>query len=214
VTIQIQSNGVVLKSINPNSQLLLDGISNIPSTSFRVNPDVSRQFLMSQAQVIQNQLNACAQLKSTALNTLKTDCMDGVADLLYILRDSVSSTLNDSTEKTNALQLTKPQVLRLVDKVALQVIPNQTLYDQFGAFRIQVLPILTQWLVQNDFTIISVTQGANGSVSINRDESVTYRPQGQANSDQFTVTIQDTEGDVAVKTITLVSPPSAKGKGQ
>ena len=68
----------------------------------------------------------------------------------------------------------------------------------------------------DSLTVASVTHGANGSVSINADNTVTYTPaSGFSGSDSFTYVPNDgsTDGNVATASVTVaVNPPAAVDK--
>lgn len=65
--------------------------------------------------------------------------------------------------------------------------------------------------------VVSVTQGAKGSVVINADGTLTYQPGKRASaSDTFTYTIQDTHGATAAARVTVTfttGKPAGKGHG-
>jgi filamentous hemagglutinin family protein len=61
----------------------------------------------------------------------------------------------------------------------------------------------------DNLRVISVTQGANGSVVLNSDGTVTYIPNnGFFGTDSFTYTIDDGNGGTSTATVTVNVPPS------
>jgi hypothetical protein len=166
---------------------------------------------MEQAQYIENLLKTCVRFRD---NPAQTRCDDRVVQALIHLRESVEDLLNVSTETSNPGQVTKQGVLRTVDMIALNAIPNLTLRAKDHAFKIRILPFEDNRKVPI-FTIISVTQGTNGSVYIESDGMVEYKPKSNdAKADTFTVTIKDQEGDTVIKTVVLTaSKPSTISGG-
>jgi VCBS repeat-containing protein len=60
----------------------------------------------------------------------------------------------------------------------------------------------------DSLTVTSVTDGANGTVSINEDGTVTYTPDADFNgTDSFTYTIEDGQGDTHSATVTVTVAP-------
>jgi Bacterial Ig domain len=58
--------------------------------------------------------------------------------------------------------------------------------------------------------VVGVTQGANGEVALNDDETVTYTPaEGFDGTDSFTYTIDDDHGGQAIGTVTVTVLPNA-----
>lgn len=134
----------------------------------------------------------------------KVECISGALRLLAQLRERVERELNSSTETTSPLQLTKPQVLSIVDFVVLQTIPSRTVRAKTHAFRIRVIPEDLSQVI----TISSATQGTHGSVEILKDGRLLYTPELRARqADTFTLTLLDPEGAFATETISIVVPP-------
>jgi hypothetical protein len=204
-TVQISKNSKVLATFNPNSQLLVDAVQAIAPTSFIRNASKEAAAFLSQAKAIESGLSVCQKISTDKNhdNWLKIACTDGIEELVLALRSEINNDLNDSTATTSALQLTKQQVLGTVDLVALQLLGNPTIQAAGHEFVIRVLPPNSNGVL----SIASLTQGANGSVFVDKDGTITYKPNaGKAQSDSFTITIKDAEGATMTKTVSIILP--------
>jgi hypothetical protein len=204
-TIQINQNGKTLTSFNPNAQLLLDTVKEIPNTSFVRDSKLEEQVFVDEAQSIDSIITLCSkiQTKTNFDNWEKVVCNDQPVELLLGFRHQLDLGLNDSTATTSTLQVTKTEVLNVVDMIALQLLGNVTIQTSGHPFTIRVLPGDSQGIL----SIVSVTQGTTGSVYINKDGTILYKPNGATpKADIFTVTLQDTEGATVTRTISIVLP--------
>lgn len=206
-TIQIASNGQVLKSFNPASQLLIDAITEIPATSFvdSKHSKKVRDELLAEAQRIESTFKFCQQvpIDRNRCDRDKAECVGKVLDRIEVLRDRVERELNNSTSTTSPLQKTKPQVLTTIDFVLLQAIPNRKVRAKSHAIHIR--------MVSEEFlkviSITAATQGADGSVEVLKDGRVLYKPESnKRQADNFTVTLTDAEGATVTKTVALIVP--------
>ena len=78
-----------------------------------------REELLSRTREIEHELNLCssARVIGGQDDREKTGCLSGALGAIKSLRETVERVLNDSTETTNPLQMTKPEVISTVDFV-------------------------------------------------------------------------------------------------
>jgi predicted RNA-binding protein with TRAM domain len=94
-------------------------------------------------------------------------------------------------------------VLSSVDFVALNLLGNPNIQASGRQVTIKVLPDESRGIL----SIVSVTQGKDGAVSITREGFVVYTPDTKkVEADNFTVTVQDIEGATVTKTISILGP--------
>jgi hypothetical protein len=204
-SIQIVSQGKTLSTISPNSQLLVDAIQQIPTTSYIKNAKLDSALLLTQAREIESLVKECQKLQSDKQhdNWLKTVCSDVVEESVLSLRTEIDRNLNESTATSSPLQITKSSVLSTVDFVGLNLLASPTIQAGGHSFIVKVLPNDARGVL----SISSVTQGLNGSVDINKDGTISYKPNpGKPEPDSFTITIQDIEGASIVKTVSIILP--------
>jgi hypothetical protein len=103
-TLRITHNGQVLGSINPNSSLLRTAVEYIPKESFIGPSDQRRKALYNKINEFEAILDA--GYIQDAYNKLTKD-----------IRDKVNKWLNDYS-KENPGQLTKTEILELIDEIA------------------------------------------------------------------------------------------------
>jgi hypothetical protein len=198
-------SGKVISTISPQAQLLENAIQSIPNSSFIKKPQQERNALIKRAKEIEAILSDCRKIQSDKLhdNWLKIACTDIAENQVLDLRKRLNRELNDSTATTSPLQMTKGQVMSTVDLVALNLLGSPTIQAAGHSVVIRILPPENGEI----FTIISVTQGTNGAVNINKNGTVTYVPSTRKpESDSFSVTVQDQEGASVTKTISIVAP--------
>jgi hypothetical protein len=204
-SLQVLQGGRILTSVNANSQLLLGTIQQILDGGFTRDPSKQRAQLLKKAKNIESLLTSCRGLQKDRRheNWDRITCTDRAEKQVLSLREDLDRDLNDSTELTNPLQLTKAQVLRTIDLVLLQLLGSPIIQGAGRRIEIQLLPPKSRGFL----SINSVTQGAYGSVYIDQHGgTIIYRAQGAPHDDSFTVTIGDVEGATVVKTIAIVSP--------
>jgi hypothetical protein len=143
----------------------------------------------------------------------KPECADQAVRMILEIREDIEHLLNDSTAVTSPAQMSKAQVLKTVDFIALLTVPSPSVRSRPRSFEIRIIPCREDRRDGQILTITSVTQGANGSVSVDKDGAVTYKPIGAPKADRFTVTVQDAEGDSLSKTITILAPTKHSGFG-
>jgi VCBS repeat-containing protein len=200
-SVQLAANGVVMKTISANSELLIDAIDNIPDSSFFRSPTKERRKLLLFAQAVEK-----------ALSRGHGNCGDDqegynsqAVELLLNLRMRVDRELNDSTLTATALQQTKAGVLKLIDLIGLHILSTtRTIHLHNHSVQIRILPTNDDRSGRHDlFQIASVTQGQFGVVYTNSDGTVTYRADGQPASDRFTVVVQNVDGDSSAITVLI-----------
>jgi hypothetical protein len=194
--IQISYNGNVLKTINPTSQLLIDTIEGISPDQFVRHGTVKRRKLVNQARATEALLRGCSNIRDDRHhdNWEKIVCTDGIEERVLTLRDELSKLLLDSV---------KDSILRTIDYLAMQLLGNPTVSAGGHQLLIRILP-KHSW---EFLSISSVTQGEHGSVYINSDGTLTYKPNpGKPETDSFDVVVQDTYGTSVIKTVTIVTP--------
>jgi len=204
-SVQIAEAGKVVSTIDPNSQLLVDTIQEIPSTSFVGNAKLQALLLLDQAKGIESFLALCKKIQNDRYhdNWAEIACTDGGEQLVLALRAEINKDLNDSTITTSPLQLTKSGILKTVDFVALQLLGNPTIQAAGHAFTIKVLPDDSRGVL----SVSVASQGTYGSVVINSNGSITYKPNStKPELDSFTITIQDTDGATVTKTVSIIGP--------
>ena len=105
-TIQIRYNNETIITLNPNTKILHDAIDSIPDHGFVDNPK-----RVGRRKALHNKIDAIEQMLAEnniigARNKLKFD-----------VKDKLQKWLVDDYEKTNPLQLTKDEVLALIDEI-------------------------------------------------------------------------------------------------
>lgn len=198
-------------SFNQNSQALIGAIQEIPATSFNRNPINERAELLEIAQKIDKDLTKCELAhKNNDGMAQNARCINAILVRILELRKKIDKELNNSTTDVNALQLSKSQVLRVIDEVVLQLIPNPFVQASDKPMKIRILPKSDDRDNNKIFVISSFTQGTNGSVSIDQSNSLLYKSSYEpAKADSFTVSIQDLDGDSVVKTISINARPNS-----
>jgi VCBS repeat-containing protein len=99
--------------------------------------------------------------------------------------------------------MTRGQVLSTVDFVALQLLGSPIIQPGRKDFVIRIFPFDSEGVL----SIASVTQGTYGTVTTNKNGTLTYKPDSnEPKADSFVVTVQDTEGDTISETVSIVSP--------
>jgi hypothetical protein len=186
--------------------LLLTAIESIPSTSFRALPKIGEQLLLDEVTAIDKILNSCKSGNSAQTQNLQVSCLNQANLMAAALRASVNGLLNASTETSTPNQMTKTQVLSVIDSVMLNLLPTMSVQGHNHTFEIWVLPPETKD-DRGEFSAVSVTQGTYGSVSINKDQTITYKPIGSSKADSFTVTIKDMEGKTITRTVNITAAP-------
>jgi hypothetical protein len=101
-TVQLTHSGKVISEFNPHEQLLADAIDNIPTTGFVKNPDQRRKAM---------------QNKVAALDKMIADKKYGEArdKLRDDIKKSVQNWLKDGYSTTDPLEITKEDLLKLID---------------------------------------------------------------------------------------------------
>jgi len=102
--IQIQYKEEMLIKINPNTKLLHDGVDSIPDHGFINNPEQCRNALHNKIEAVEKMIEQ-DNLKG-AVNKLKFD-----------IKDKFEKWLVDGYEVENSLQLSKEEVIELVDEI-------------------------------------------------------------------------------------------------
>jgi VCBS repeat-containing protein len=129
--------------------------------------------------------------------------------MLFALNSSLENRLitpSMTSSLAGPAQLTRADVLGTLDSVILHTIPDLTVVAKKDEFKIRLLPILAGHQ-SGLLSVVSVTQGAHGAVRINRNGTLTYNSDSRIPlADHFTVTIQNSEGDSLVKSITIKIP--------
>ena len=214
--VQLTLNSQPVATFTPSSQLLLNAVQAIADSSFVKDPARERRELLEKAQNIERTLGLCRQIDSVRNHDRddeKDNCRFQAIRLMIELREKIDQSLTDSTTK-GPTQLTRNEVLRTLDSVVLHTLPNLSVTLNDSSVEIRILPTFDR----DDrglFSVVSVTQGAHGSVHINRDGTLSYLAgSAPVQADQFTVTLQDSEGDAVVKTITIVPQPHDRDDGK
>ena len=202
-TTRYNFNGKTIATFSPRAKLLSDAISSIPDTSFNRNPFHERKALFAGARAIEHRFETCQKLKTDRKgdNWFHVSCLDETVEQILSLRKRLDRSLNDSTETINPLQMTRNEVLGVVDSTILNVLGSPAIQTVGKEFRIKILPKSSRDLLR----VISVTQGEHGEVTPERDGEVRYKPNSKfAQADRFTVTIGDPEGGTVTKSITIL----------
>jgi hypothetical protein len=210
--VQILHQGASVLSFDPNSKLLLDAIENIPDSSFVKNPSKTRDTLETEAKGLEEIMNFCQSQVSVRDSFGRKICSRVIIDGLYGIRGEVAQWLNNSTVKTSPLQTDQADVLHVIDRAILNLMPTSLTIQQTGQ-SIDIDVVLDPDLCGSDlFKVIQVTPGEYGSVAIDRDETnVRYTPKSRnLEADQFTYSITDPEGDLVTGTVNLTVPQPPK----
>jgi hypothetical protein len=202
-SVQIVRAGKTLATFNPSSKLLIDAIKAVSNTSFRRNPKIGRALLLVEAKLIEATLNGRAcRVRHPAESDRKAKILAVLQ--LFNLRATIDRLLNDSTYKSNELELTKTELVRVVDLDLLKTIPDITTQWKKQGTSVDPIPDFFRRHSNEVITVKSFTQGAHGDVVQNRDGTLTYVPKTSSfKADQFSVTLVSVEGDVSTKTISI-----------
>ncbi len=206
--IEFVSKNMRLAKINPQSQLLITAIVELPDSVFNTDPVKTRAYLLKQARKIENELELCQRINGDRReNSEQTECSIEIVNKITGLREKIESLLNDSSLLDNPFQITKSESLRTVDQAGLQVFPNLKLKAPRKKIRINLIsPNKCDDKIIYSYS--TVTQGNFGTVYIESDGSLIYNPNSKKPaSDTFTVKIVDVDGDSATKTIFLTLNP-------
>ena len=203
-SLQFVSNGKVVTTVDPRGNSLIDAINAIPDNSYVRKPEIVRMLLLTQAKIIQRLLGACEKLRGDKRkdNFEKTVCTDNIENLVLVLRREIAKNLNDSTAKTDPLQMTRDEVLRSVDFTALNLLGNPRVQSAGRTFKIRILPALGKGVLK----VESVTQGTSGTVTMNANGTLTYKASKAVQTDSFSVVVSTVDGDKSTKTVSIVSP--------
>jgi hypothetical protein len=205
--VQIVYNNKTVLSVSPSSQLLITAIQEIPPSSFNRDAKVESEVLLAQAKAIDQLLTGCAVGRSGHDRNQQVSCANQAILLTVNLRAEINIFLNNSTVTTSPLQMTKQQVLATVDSVTLHMLPTMNVPGHNHPFEIWVLPPETED-DRDVFSVVSATQGTNGSVAVDKDGTITYKPVGVSKADSFTVTLEDTEGVTVTRTVNVTAAPA------
>ncbi|MBC7385654.1 MAG: Ig-like domain-containing protein, partial [Cryobacterium sp.] len=207
--VEVESQGKVVKTILPNSALLLDTIKAIATTSYKKYPEISRRLFLAFAAEIEKINTKCINTTYKKKPMLREEeriemCRELRATLTLNLRDAIARDLNDSLNKADPLELTKNEALQRIDSVLLRLIPNQVEEGNQSQYKLRILPYRFGRRDESILKIQSVTQGVNGKVTYNSSGYVEYIPNSKpASGDTFTVTIANSWGASVLKTVTI-----------
>ena len=104
----IKKSEEVLIEVNPQSKTLHDAIDGIPDHGFEKNPDQRRKALQNKVSALENMLDA---------NNFK----GAVKKLQKDIRPHLEDSLLEEYPVENPLQLTKNEVLELVDNIITRI---------------------------------------------------------------------------------------------
>ncbi|MBS1962751.1 MAG: hypothetical protein JST04_11075 [Bdellovibrionales bacterium] len=202
--VQVVRNNQVLETFNPSSKLLIDAIKAVAETSYKAKPRVGRDILLIEAKLIEATLKGRACMRRRPNSSDEKQKILAVLEL-FNLRATITRLLKDSTEKTNELEITKAELLRVVDLDLLKTIPDQAVHWRRKSVTIDPVPDFCRKKSNTVVSIKTFTQGQYGLVVQNHDGTLTYQPtSNNMMTDRFSVTLQDLEGDISTKTITIV----------
>ncbi|MBU4341862.1 MAG: hypothetical protein KJ928_04645 [Candidatus Altiarchaeota archaeon] len=102
--ILIQLNNETLLEVNPNIKLIRDAINLIPDHGFKKNPSQRRNALL-------NKIEAIEQM------TLENNYDEAIDKLENDVKDKIDKWLVDDYEVEDPLQITKDQILDLIDEI-------------------------------------------------------------------------------------------------
>jgi len=102
--------------------------------------------------------------------------------------------------------MTKGDVLKTIDTVALFTIPNRTVKVGSHPISIRFIPRI-DFDRKSDpiFSITDVSQGEHGNVNINSDGTVTYRPTQNVAEDHFEVLMKNSDGVSSTKKVRVLT---------
>ncbi len=116
------------------------------------------------------------------------------------LREKANHSLLELAADANAGVTTKQDVIHTIDLVIIQDVPNVTVRASAHFQEIRILPEVDRD-DRDILTISSVTQGTQGSVTIQRNGTILYIPHNGLHSDQFTFTVTNPEGISVTRTV-------------
>ena len=138
--IRIQDNGVTLIEINPNSKLLHDAVDSIPDYGFVRNPDQRRKALHNKIDEIE------AKIKNNEIQ-------DAMNKLKFDVRDKFEKWLADGYQPQNPLQLSKSDILELVDNILTRfniIWPDSVLNSEIAESEVVSAETEFEWIIPEE----------------------------------------------------------------
>jgi hypothetical protein len=209
-SVEIESKGKTLIAVYPNALLIRDTIQRISAASFKKTENLERKRLLKFSDQVDQFARYCHNfpkkrfLSERFEEEWQEQCSKIQLNLTFTLREQVVRSLTESTVRSAPLALIKSEALKNIDSAILRIISDQVSYGSRKEYDFKILPYRLGCRDEGLFRIVAVTQGISGSVRIERDGSVSYRPKSNVKEDQFTVTIKDSWGATVTKTMRII----------